>query len=74
MSYFSVTLRPTGRFEQFEGKRCRMWEGTTNSGTKVEFYVPCVRTPSDKGSPDLDAALQLIEAKRELVSFDTRLL
>jgi hypothetical protein len=67
-----VTLRPTGRFETFHGVECRMWEGETAGGTPVEFYVPCVRSPSEADQRELDAALKEVKAERQLMSFDTR--
>jgi hypothetical protein len=71
---FEITVRPTGRFEKFEGIECRIWEGTTPKGTKVEFMVPLVRAAKDADNSELEAALQEIKAERQLVAFDTRML
>lgn len=69
-----MTIEPTGRFQKWEGVNCRIWEGMTDGGTKVEVFVPCVQARSNEDQRDLESALREVKAERQLVSFDHRLL
>jgi hypothetical protein len=71
---FQITLRPTGRFETVEGRECRIWQGETPAGTKVEAYIALIRSPSGENQAELEAALREVKAERQLVAFDTRML
>lgn len=69
-----IEIEPTGHFEKVSGVDCRIWKGSLDDGTIVEFFVPLVRAPH--AAPDHPFYRQLhdVKAERQLVSFDTRLL
>jgi hypothetical protein len=75
-----ITLTPTGRFEtvnQGSGRvECRVWEGVTESGAKIIAHIPVIGLHNSAPAAEHEAfgkALRAVEAERQLVSFDMRM-
>jgi len=68
-----ITIEPTGRFQDVNGIRTRVWRGTTDEGGQLECYVALVMPKDARADATLSKALKEVKAERELVSFDLRL-
>ena len=71
-----IELEPTGRFESVEGVRCRIWNGMYQ-GHKIVAHIPMVGLHQDAPESahiEWGKELQAVKVKRELVSFDNRML
>lgn len=70
-----LTLEPTDRVETVQDTPCRVWSGTTDTGTPVLAWIPTVQPQTH--DPDelaaFEAALREMPYRRELVSFDLRM-
>lgn len=70
-----LALEPTDRIERVEGTPCRVWTGTTEAGTPVLAWIAILQPQTH--DPDqlaaFDAALRDMPYRRELVSFDYRM-
>ncbi|MCJ2069624.1 hypothetical protein MKK75_12630 [Methylobacterium sp. J-030] len=70
-----LTLEPTDRIEDVRGTPCRVWSGTTDAGTPVLAWIPAVQPQTH--DPDelaaFEAELRKMPYRRELVSFDLRM-
>jgi hypothetical protein len=80
MGSIKITLSPTGRFETVDqggGRvRCRIWEGVSESGSKIIAHIPLIGLHNDAPLHEHDAfgkALSEVKAERLLVSFDMRM-
>lgn len=67
-----ATMTATDTFEGFEGVRCRVWNGVTESGTKIRMLVPCVMALTTDQPKDLERELSEIKVERHAVYFDHR--
>lgn len=71
-----LTLTPTATIDTVGGTiPARIWEGTTDTGVPVKVWVAVLQpqTTDIKLLAEFDRALKAIPAKRELTSFDIRL-
>lgn len=70
-----LRLSPTDRIERVQGTPCRVWSGKTDEGTAVLAFVAVVQPQTH--DPDklaaFEAALREMPYRRELVSFDLRM-
>lgn len=71
-----ITLEPTATIDTVAGKiPARIWEGTTDAGVPVKAWVAVIQPQTH--DPDVLAEferwLKEVPAKRELTSFDIRL-
>lgn len=76
MTYkLKVTLSATDRVQAVNGVPCRAWEGETASGTPVVAYVALIEPQTfDPGRlAEFEEQLKHVETRRELVSFDLRM-
>lgn len=71
-----IELKPTGRFEDVQGVRCRIWKGTYQ-GYRIVAHIPMVGLHKDapeSAHAEWGRELQAVKVERELVSFDHRML
>ena len=70
-----LTLTPTGDFENVQGTPCRIWTGATASGVPVRVHVAVVQPQTHDPAllTAFEAALRAMPYRRELVSFDLRM-
>jgi|GEM_PF-1984296 len=71
-----IELEPTGRFEDVQGVRCRIWTGTYQ-GHKIVAHIPMVGLHNDAPESihrEWGRELNEIKVERQLVSFDNRML
>ena len=71
-----ITLEPTATIDTIDGKiPARIWEGQTDTGIPVKVWVPTIQpqTHDPKLLAEFDAALKAMPWKRELSTFDLRL-
>lgn len=72
-----LTIEPTDRIQSMDGVPHRVWKGTTDSGVPVEAYVRAVTamTHDPAALAVFDRELKALpQPRRELVSFDLRML
>lgn len=71
-----LSLEPTDRIERVQGTPCRVWQGATEDGTPVLAWVGVVQpqTHDAERLAAFDAALRGLPLRRELVSFDLRMI
>jgi len=46
-----LTIEPTPQLVELGGQRCRIWEGSTEAGTRVVAFIARVGVPKD-ASPE----------------------
>lgn len=71
-----VTLEPTATVDTISGQiPARIWEGTTDKGVPVKAWIAVIQpqTDDEKLLAEFAKALKEVPAKRELTSFDIRL-
>lgn len=71
-----IELEPTGRFEDVQGVRCRIWKGTYN-GHAIVAHIPMVGLHKDAPEAahnEWGRELQAVQVERQLVHFDNRML
>lgn len=70
-----ITLQPTGDFERVEGTPCRVWTGETDAGVPIKAWVAIVQpqTHDEAQLAAFEATLKEMPYRRELVSFDHRM-
>jgi hypothetical protein len=70
-----LSLQPTGDIERVQGIPCRVWIGETDAGVPVKAWVAIVQPQThDEGQlAAFEAALKEMPYRRELVSFDHRM-
>ena len=71
-----IELEPTGRFEDVEGVRCRIWRGTYQ-GHPIVAHIPMIglHTSAPKDAHrEWGRELSEVKVERQLVSFDNRML
>lgn len=71
--FMRMTLEPTGTIDRVNGTPARLWVGRTESGIDITTWVHCVRVRADADAAELERELNEIQASRELVSFDLRM-
>lgn len=71
-----LTLEPTDRIESVQGTPCRVWKGTTEEGTEILAWIATVQpqTQDPEQLAAFERALRNVPYRRELVSFDLRML
>lgn len=52
-----LTIRSTSTLTHIDGVPCRLWEGTTASGTEVWVFVRLISVPADADTAELDRDL-----------------
>lgn len=70
-----ITLEHTADIERVQGVLCRVWIGQTAAGVPVKCWI-CVIQPQTHDADQLaafEAALKEMPYRRELVSFDLRM-
>lgn len=71
-----LTLTATATIDTVNGKiPARIWEGTTESGVPVKAWIAVIQPQTDDKTllEQFDRELKEVPAKRELTSFDIRL-
>lgn len=71
-----LILEPTATIDTIERKiSARIWEGHTDTGAPVKAWIVVVQPQTDDGAllAAFEQWLKEVPAKRELVSFDLRL-
>jgi hypothetical protein len=53
-----ITIESTGRIVNLEGIDCRLWEGTTERGVKIECLIPRVAARDDQDLSQFEAELK----------------
>lgn len=68
-----ITLEATGTIERVNGAPARVWKGHTESGIEVTCWINIVRVKKSEDCAQFERELQEVEVRRELVSFDMRM-
>lgn len=71
-----ITLEPTATVDTIDGKvQARIWEGTTETGIPVKAWVAVIQpqTHDEAALAEFRRLMKEVPAKRELTSFDIRL-
>jgi hypothetical protein len=68
-----LIIESTGTIERVQGVPARIWKGRTESGIEVTCWIPIVQVRKDADNSQFEAELREIEVRRELVSFDMRM-
>lgn len=70
-----ITLEPTGIIERVQGVECRKWIGATGTGTPVHAWIAVVEPQTHvlEELEEFDRSFREVKMKRELVSFDYRM-
>jgi hypothetical protein len=69
-----LIIEATGTIERVQGVPARVWKGKTESGIEVTCWIPIVQVSRDADNNQFEKELKEIEVRRELVSFDMRML
>ncbi len=66
----NLTIKSTSTFTELEGKRCRLWEGKTDAGTRVWVFVALISASAADDTAQLDEELtQLLQEEARLRAF-----
>lgn len=68
-----ITLESSATVERVQGVPARVWRGTTESGIEVTCWIPIIQVRKDADCSQFERELREIEVRRELVSFDMRM-
>lgn len=68
-----LILESTSTIERVNGVPARVWTGQTASGIAVTCWIPIIQVARADDNSEFERELGEIEARRELVSFDMRL-
>ncbi|MGY3393412.1 hypothetical protein ACVWW6_006003 [Bradyrhizobium sp. USDA 3311] len=68
-----LILESTGTIERVQGVPARVWHGKTESGIEVTAWISIVQVRKDPDNAQFERELKEIEVRRELVSFDMRM-
>ena len=70
-----LTLEPTAEIERVQGVPHRVWRGVTDKGVEVRAYVAVVQPQTNDAEQlaDFERELREMPYRRELVSFDLRM-
>jgi hypothetical protein len=63
-----VQLESTTRIVNANGINCRVWEGTTESGIRVQAMIPRIAAQKDQDLSEFEAELQ--EQRQPSADFD----
>ena len=71
----TLNLSPTGAIERVQGAPCRVWIGASDEGVPVKVWIAIVQPQTDDPAKlaTFEAALKEMHYRRELVSFDHRM-
>jgi hypothetical protein len=69
-----LILESTGTIERVQGVPARVWNGKTESGIEVKAWISIVQVHKSQDGEQFERELQEIEIRRELVSFDMRMI
>jgi hypothetical protein len=68
-----LIIEATGTIERVHGMPARIWKGRTESGVEVTCWIPIVQVARAADNTEFERELREIEVRRELVSFDMRM-
>lgn len=68
-----LILESTSTIERVHGAPARVWKGRTESGIEVTCWIPIIQVRRDADNSQFERELNEIEVRRELVSFDMRM-
>jgi hypothetical protein len=68
-----ITLEATSTIERIDGVPARIWKGKTDSGIEITCWISIVQVHKDADQSAFERELGKIELRRELVSFDLRM-
>ena len=69
-----ITIEPTTQIIDYQGTRCRVWEGTTDSGARVHLFIPRVAVSNDEPAHVQEMfARELEEQKAPTVAWPARM-
>jgi len=70
-----LTIEPTSQIIELNGHKARVWEGTTDRGTRVHLFVARVAIAKDE-PPEAQAVFdrELLEQREPSVTWPMRLL
>lgn len=70
-----LILEPTGIIENVNGTPARVWHGKTDLGVEVKAWIATVQPQTDDPAAlaAFDAELRQVQAERQLVTFDMRM-
>lgn len=68
-----LIIEATSTIERVNGQPARVWKGKTESGIEVTCWISIVQVKKSDDCAQFERELQEIEVRRELVSFDMRM-
>lgn len=68
-----LILESTSIVERVNGVPARVWKGQTESGIAVTCWIPIIQVAKADDCTTFERELAEIEVRRELVSFDMRM-
>lgn len=69
-----LILESTSTVERVHGVPARVWKGQTESGIEVQCWISIIQVHKDADHAQFERELMEIETRRELVSFDMRMI
>jgi hypothetical protein len=66
----NLSIHSTSTFTELEGKRCRLWEGKTDAGTRLWVFVALISVSAADDTAELDQELtQLLLEEAQLRAY-----
>jgi len=69
-----ITLENTARVVNANGVDCRVWEGTTASGIKVQALIAAIAARDDEDLTEFETELQELHPASEVQAFPLRMI